>query len=150
MKTNIITFNPDKENLLKAAFKIRTAVFIDGQKTDYEEEFDGLDGNCIHYLIFVDDIPAACARRRQTKEGHKLERFAVLKEHRGKALGAMLIEEMLTQILPTDENIYLYAQAVAEMFYEKYGFKRVANMFMETNIEHYKMVYVENKKSDNL
>ena len=141
MNKKIITFNPDKEHLLKAAYKIRMLVFVDEQNVDYEEEFDGLDSDSIHYLIFVDDIPAACARRRQTKEGHKLERFAVLKEYRGKALGAMLLNEMLTQILPTEEKIYLYAQAVAEMFYEKYGFKRVGNMFMEANIEHYKMVY---------
>ena len=31
-------------------------------------------------------------------------------------------------------------------FYEKYGFIRVGNMFMEANIEHYKMVYEEKQK----
>ncbi len=135
----VIKFYPDNKKLLSEALKIRNKVFVEEQNTDEKEEFDGLDKDAVHYLVFYNDMPAATGRRRITKEGHKLERFAVYKEFRGKHLGVNLMNAILEDILPTDKNVYLNAQAYAEKFYEKFGFKRKGKMFYEANIEHYRM-----------
>lgn len=146
MSIKIIRFDyPDKE-LFKEAAKIRTKVFIEEQNTDFGEEFDGKDEEAIHYLVYYKGKPAATGRRRITNEGHKLERFAVYKEFRGKHLAVSLMNEMLNDVLPTDKIIYLNAQAYAEKFYEKFGFKKVGEMFFEANIEHYKMIYQKQKQ----
>jgi len=134
-------FKTDNKALFSEAVKIRTRVFIEEQHTDEKEEFDGLDSQAFHYLIYYNNIPAATGRRRIIEDGHKLERFAVLKEFRGKYLAVELMNAMLKDILPTEKQIYLHAQAYAEKFYEKFSFKRVGELFIEANIEHYKMVY---------
>ncbi len=141
MPTEIKKFKADNNTLFPEAAEIRRRVFIEEQHTDEEEEFDGLDSVADHYLVYYNHIPAATGRRRITEEGHKLERFAVLKDFRGKYLAVMLMNAMLEDILPTEKQIYLNAQAYAEKFYEKFGFKRVGKLFLEANIEHYKMVY---------
>lgn len=141
IKIKIIRFLSNNEKLFSEAKKIRTKVFIEEQKTDFKEEFDGLDAEATHYLVYFGVKPAATGRRRITLDGHKLERFAVYKEFRGNHLGVSLMNEMLKDILPSEKKIYLYAQTHAEKFYEKFSFKRVGKMFIEANIEHYKMVY---------
>ena len=72
----------------------------------------------------------------------------MLKEYRGLGFGALLVEQMMTEILPTKTKIYLHAQSHLESFYEKFGFKRVGEKFTEAGIEHYKMEYIsaENQK----
>jgi len=141
MSIKIEKFNTDNKTLFSEAAEIRTRVFIEEQHTDEEEEFDGLDSAAVHYLVYYNHVPAATGRRRITEEGHKLERFAVLKEFRGKYLAVELMNAMLEDILPAEKKIYLNAQAYAEKFYEKFGFKRAGELFLEANIEHYKMVY---------
>lgn len=141
MQITIVKFNSDNNKLFREAKKIRTKVFIEEQNTEFKEEFDGLDEEAKHYLVYYNNIPAATGRRRLTDEGHKLERFAVCKDFRGKYLAINLMKEMLKDVLPDEKKIYLYAQTHAEKFYEKLGFKRVGKMFIEANIKHYKMVY---------
>ncbi|MCD4795099.1 MAG: GNAT family N-acetyltransferase [Bacteroidales bacterium] len=137
----IIKFNSDNKELLKKAFEIRTEVFVEEQNVDHEIEYDGYDDDAGHYIIFYNDVPIGTARRRFTEEGIKFERLAVLKTYRGLGLGGDLMQYMMDDVLPTDKKIYLNSQATVEKIYEKYGFKRVGEMFFEANIEHYKMVY---------
>ena len=137
----ILKFKTDNTELSEKAFRIRTKVFVEEQNTDHDVEFDGFDDEADHFLFLADDIPAGTSRIRITEEGIKLERLAVLKEYRGKGVGAKLMEHMMKDVLPTDKKIYLNSQAVVEKVYEKFGFKRVGEMFYEANIEHYKMVY---------
>ena len=137
----IIKFNSGNEGLLKKAFEIRTEVFVEEQNVGHEIEYDGYDKDAAHYILYYNEIPAGTARRRITEEGIKLERLAVLKIYRGLGLGGDLMQYMMDDVLPTNKKIYLNSQATVEKIYEKYGFKRVGEMFFEANIEHYKMVY---------
>jgi len=141
MAIKVTKFTTKEKELFKAAGKIRTLVFVDEQKVSQEEEFDGLDDEAIHYLVYFNDEVAGTGRRRITEQGHKLERFAVYKEFRGKHIGAELLKQMLVEILPTEKKIYLNAQVSAQNFYAKYGFEKEGEIFVEANIEHYKMVY---------
>ncbi|MCF6367022.1 MAG: GNAT family N-acetyltransferase [Bacteroidales bacterium] len=143
MEIKVIKFTSENKEQLEKAFQIRTKVFVEEQNVDKDLEYDGLDKNAIHYLVYYNKKAVGTARRRITKEGHKLERFAVYKEYREKKIGAALIVFILKELLPSESKIYLNAQAAVEKFYEKYGFKRVGEMFTEANIEHYKMEYAK-------
>jgi predicted GNAT family N-acyltransferase len=126
------------------ANEIRRLVFVAEQKTNYDEEFDEFETSSRHFLA-LDSTGQACgtARWRYTKNGIKLERFAVLKDHRGKGVGSALVKALLddvaTETKGNHPNIYLHAQVTAMPLYSKYGFKPVGELFLEVDIEHYKM-----------
>lgn len=122
-------------------FAIRKKVFVEEQKVDEREEFDDYESNSLHYLGFFDGIPAGTARWRITREGIKLERFAVLKQYRKNGVAGAILEKVLNDTVATGVRIYLHAQITAVGFYEKYGFVKQGPLFSEAGIDHYKMVY---------
>ncbi len=141
MIINIEGFTHEEEDFLQKAYKIRDAVFIQEQNVDKFLEYDGLDESATHFLLECNGIPVGTARYRETDEGIKLERFAVLKEYRGKAFASLILKMMLEEVLPSGKQIYLYAQASAVTFYENHKFKKVGNSFEEADIEHFKMIF---------
>ncbi len=129
---------------LDAAFTIRETVFVVGQGVPATLENDLHDRtDARHYLArAADGTPAGAARWRQTAQGVKLERFAVLEAFRNQEIGAALLQAVLADVqaeLP-DAQVYLNAQLRAIPFYERQGFKKEGEMFEEANIQHYKMV----------
>lgn len=127
---------------LQEAFKIREIVFIDEQECPPEEEFDGLDDESIHFIAYITDEPVGTSRYRTTDKGVKLERFAVLKEHRGKGVGKRLVQTAIAQIAATFEAgtlLYMHAQLDAMPLYARYGFEKVGDKFVEAGIEHFLM-----------
>jgi len=122
---------------LKTAFAIRRQVFVVGQNVNAEAEEDGND-EATHFLAKVNDLPAGTARWRKTKDGYKLERFAVLDAYRGSGVGGELVQALLSD-LPKGSRTYLHAQVRAAGFYEKNGFSQFGDTFVEENIEHVKM-----------
>jgi predicted GNAT family N-acyltransferase len=125
---------------LDQAFMIREQVFCIEQNVDRNIEMDEFDQSAKHILAIVDDKPIATARWRFTDEGAKMERFAVLKEYRGKGIGKKLVKFVLSK-LKKQEYIYLYAQESVLKFYDKCGFETVGSRFYEADIPHKKMVY---------
>ena len=94
----------------------------------------------MHFLATFDGTPCGAARWRKTEDGYKLERFAVLKEFRGKGVGLRLVKAVLADIPPGVSNIYLNAQLSAVGFYEPLGFMPVGERFEEAGITHQQMV----------
>lgn len=144
-KSGLIKENPDKVEVekitnpedLKTAFAIRRQVFVVGQNVSAEAEEDGND-EATHFLAKVNDLPAGTARWRKTKDGFKLERFAVLNAYRGSGVGGALVRALVSD-LPKGSRTYLHAQIRAAKFYEKNGFSQFGETFVEENIEHIKM-----------
>lgn len=130
---------PDKK-LMKLSNAIRTKVFIEEQKVTPEIEYEYEDEGH-YYLLYVDDKPVATARWRETGKGIKLERFALLKEHRNKGLGTVLLKEVLADIEPMNKPIYLHSQVRAVNYYKRAGFKEVGDHFWEADIEHVMMKF---------
>ncbi len=132
----------DKETFAQAV-QIRKAVFVLEQKVDPNDEYDQFEETSHHFLAKLDGKPAGAARWRRTEKGIKLERFAVLKEFRGKGVGQALVQAVLQDVrsMPDSESqvIYLHAQLNAVALYSKFGFQTVGNQFEECNIKHYKM-----------
>ena len=126
-------------NDLEQAYSIRNTVFCIEQNVPYEIEMDEFDENASHILAVVDGKAVGTARWRKTSDGVKFERFAVLKESRGRGVGEALLEYLLN-LLKDEKSIYLNAQESVLKFYEKYGFEVAGPRFYEASIPHKKMV----------
>ena len=131
------------QNELNSAFKIRKEVFVVEQKVNEVEENDEFEDSAFHFLAKLDETPVGTARWRFTEKGVKLERFAVLKEARGKGIGQALVQSVLADINahPNSDSKtkYLHSQVLAVSLYEKFGFQKVGDIFEECNILHFKM-----------
>jgi predicted GNAT family N-acyltransferase len=141
MILRIESFSSENEKMMKDAYKIRYEVFVNEQHVDKNLEYDGLDSEAVHYVAYYDEFAAATARWRETKEGIKLERFAVLANFRKKYIGAFLLIYILDEIKKSNKKIYLHAQDSAVNFYKRLGFEIEGNSFTEADIIHYKMIY---------
>jgi len=125
-------------------FAIRKEVFVEEQGVPEIEEYDGYEPISIHYLAYVDVIPAGCARWRVTPYHQvKLERFAVRKPWRDKGIGKAVLFKMLEEI-PSNMPVILHAQESAIGFYQKAGFVAEGERFFECDIPHFRMVYKPN------
>jgi predicted GNAT family N-acyltransferase len=124
-------------------FRIREVVFVVEQEVDPAEEYDEFETTSSHFKALLDGVPAGTARWRFTDKGIKLERFAVRKEYRGQGVGQALVKAVLDDIQQhpdfTGQTCYLHAQVTAMGLYEKFGFQKEGDLFMECNISHYKM-----------
>ena len=129
----------DVEFLL--AQQIRTAVFVQEQGVDASDEYDAFEEVSQHYLVIVDSKAVATARWRFTPDGIKLERFAVLKTHRGEGIGKYLVEQVIEEVLKHAKPIYLHAQIQVVDFYQKLGFEKEGVLFEEAGIQHFKMLF---------
>ncbi|MBN2859148.1 MAG: GNAT family N-acetyltransferase [Sphaerochaetaceae bacterium] len=125
---------------LKSAREIRHEVFVIGQGVSDEIEQDGLDSSCSHLLAFQDARPVATMRMRETSEGVKFERIAVLEEFRGKGLGRAMVSHALE--LFKGGKVYLHSQDHAVRFYETLGFTATQERTIEADIAHVTMLYI--------
>lgn len=137
---NIVSFKKSDKELFSQACKIRKAVFMEEMNVSAADEFE-FDDESTHYLLYENNKALACSRWRETKGGIKLERFAVLKSHRSKGLGGIILKHMLEELIPSKKNIYLNAHVDAVNFYLKKGFVTIGAQFMEAGIKHMKMEY---------
>ncbi|EDM35258.1 hypothetical protein PBAL39_13537 [Pedobacter sp. BAL39] len=128
----------DQEEL-ERAFAIRKIVFVEEQNCPPELEWENEEVST-HFLATLDNQPCGACRWRKTDAGYKLERFAVLKEFRGRRIGQALVAAALADLPSDAEYIYLNAQLDAMPLYAKFGFQSEGEQFEEAGIQHFKMV----------
>ena len=131
-----------KEEDLQKVFAIRKIVFVEEQNCPPELEWENEEVST-HFLALFNNEPCGACRWRKTENGYKLERFAVLKEYRGKGIGKALVATVLED-LPKDDGaeVYLNAQLDAMSLYARFGFQAVGEQFEEAGIQHFKMIKV--------
>lgn len=125
--------------LLETVFAIRREVFVVEQHCPPELEWEH-EEESHHFLATIDGEPAGACRWRKTDNGYKLERFAVLKQHRGQGIAHTMVTTALNDLPADADYIYLNAQVDAMPLYEKSGFEKTGPQFEEAGIQHYKMV----------
>lgn len=125
---------------LQKVFAIRKTVFVEEQNCPPELEWENEDV-AVHFLAKYNNEDAGACRWRKTEKGYKLERFAVLKEFRGKGIAQEMIKTVLNDLPKDAHYIYLHAQLTAVPLYQKMGFVAEGNQFEEAGIQHYKMVF---------
>ncbi|MBW3567318.1 MAG: GNAT family N-acetyltransferase [Proteobacteria bacterium] len=118
--------------------EVRTEVFIEEQNVPPEEEWDGLDDQCLHVLaVDTDENPIGTGRL--LSDG-KIGRMAVVKEWRGKGVGAAILELLMNEARERGHaSVKLAAQVHAMPFYERFGFRAYGDEFMDAGIPHYWM-----------
>ena len=106
----IVKFKTDDKEKASIVFDIRQRVFVDEQKVSLEEEYDEYEDQSMHYMLLVEKQPAGTARWRFTKDGIKLERFAILTNFRSNGAGSALVKAVLADVIPYQKIIYLTGQ----------------------------------------
>lgn len=125
---------------LQTAFDFRRSVFIEEQQVPEEEEydeFDALDAPCDHILVYYNEKPVGTGRLRVVEGYGKLERICILEEYRKFGLGKEVIVGL--EQIARDKGLTkakLNAQSYAEGFYEKLGYQREGEEFMDCGIPH--------------
>lgn len=126
--------------LPQCAKDIRQEVFINEQ--GFINEFDDIDKRAWHLVVYDEETPLACCRffRGDTPNEFIIGRLAVLKEHRGKQLGALMIQEAEKYIKSIGgEKLSLSAQLRVKEFYEKQGFTASGDTYFDEYCEHIHM-----------
>lgn len=114
---------------------IRTRVFIDEQGVPEHEEWDDEDAGSQHFLGYSRKRDAIATGRLQPNG--KITRLAVLRDWRGKGVGAALLEALIVAAVREGKAIpWMHAQTSAIGFYERFGFKAEGPTFDEAGIEH--------------
>jgi predicted GNAT family N-acyltransferase len=126
---------------LEQAFLIRKTVFVEEQNCPPELELAN-EEESVHFLATLDRQLCGACRWRKTDKGYKLERFAVLKEYRGKRVGQALVAAVLDDLPQDADYIYLNSQLDAIGLYTKFGFQKEGEQFEEAGIQHFKMVKI--------
>jgi predicted GNAT family N-acyltransferase len=127
----------DWDSQRDAARAVRYEVFVVEQKVPVELEWDEMDVQCVHALVF--DGEEAVATGRLLPDGH-IGRMAVRKSARGQGIGGMILDALIEQARwRGDRAVMLNAQTHAEPFYARYGFVREGEEFMEAGIPHIHM-----------
>ncbi|OTN89673.1 hypothetical protein A5819_002171 [Enterococcus sp. 7E2_DIV0204] len=124
------------------AVKIRRQVFMLEQGVPGEIEIDKYEAACIHFVLYGDNNESiATCRLLPLAEGMiKLQRMAVQKEFRGHDYGRVIVESAEQFAKEQGYNtITLGAQITALGFYEKMGYIKEGEMFLDAAIEHYQM-----------
>ena len=124
-----------REDQRAALLDLRGTVFIQEQGVPEQRERDGLDGDCWHVLARDDaGRPIGCGR---LTPAHKIGRMAVLREWRGRGVGAALLRELVararTQGWP---EVALDAQVSAIGFYEREDFVAYGEEFEDSGLPH--------------
>jgi predicted GNAT family N-acyltransferase len=120
------------------ASRIRFAVFVEEQRVPAEIEMDEHDAQCVHAIAYAED-GRALGTGRLLPDAH-IGRLAVLKEWRGKGVGAALLAALMAAARRRgDAEVVLSAQTHALEFYRRHGFDAEGEIYEEAGIPHQAM-----------
>lgn len=129
-----------KDGLPTDAKEIRKAVFMEEQ--GFRNEFDEIDLEAAHIVIYNEKAFPIATCRVFKDHGHEenaycIGRLAVLKDYRGKNIGAELIKEAEKYVFDQGgHRIYLHAQTRVSNFYQKLGFAQYGEEDEEEGCPH--------------
>src|SRR5699024_5159828 len=129
----------DTKELYEHCLDIRMKVFVEEQNVPPEEEVDGYEDVCTHFVLYDESGEAVgTVRYRPLDDGLvKVERMAVLKDHRGKKYGYDLMEGVHDHARNAGhKKSKLGAQVHAIPFDEKLGYAVSSDEFDDAGIPH--------------
>lgn len=138
--------NPDNFRVEPADFTadfddlraIREAVFVVEQNIPRDLEFDDLEPRCFHFAA-RDEFHQVIGTARLSPE-RQIGRMAVATSWRGKGVGKALMLALIEKAQKLGwPEVTLNAQTQVQGFYEKLGFSKIGDVFLEANIPHQPM-----------
>lgn len=123
---------------------IRDEVFLEEQKCD-EKETDFKDLECFHLMFWDGDILVAYARLLRPGLSYpemSIGRIACRLAYRGNGFGKQLVQTAIDEArkLFGKGAIKISAQYYLKRFYESLGFQKISDIYLESGIEHIKML----------
>ncbi len=125
------------DTLPPEAHDIRETVFIKEQ--GFEKEYDDIDLIAKHIVIYDGETAVGTCRVFWDDEldSYHVGRIAVLKEHRGKNLGRLLLEETEKLVKSLGGvTLKLGGQIRAAGFYDKLGFEQIGEIYLDEGYPH--------------
>ena len=126
------------DKALAFARPVREKVFIEEQRVSRELEWDEWDERSDH-AVARDIEGQAIGTARLLPDG-RIGRMAVLRECRGRGVGAALLKALLGRARELSlSRVTLHAQTHAAGFYRRFGFSECGEEFLEAGIPHFEM-----------
>ncbi|HNI84604.1 MAG TPA: YbgC/FadM family acyl-CoA thioesterase, partial [Ottowia sp.] len=126
--------------LAEPARAVRSAVFIEEQGIAHDEEWDALDADAVHAVVFNRlGVPVGTGRLLGEPQAGtaRIGRMAVDRALRGGGVGRLLIEALQQAAAGRgDRRVVLSAQRSAEGFYQRLGYQLVGEPYDEVGIAH--------------
>ena len=125
------------QHLPKDAQMVRQKVFMEEQ--GFIHEYDETDEIARHLVAYENGEPAGTCRifRDGAEDAFILGRLAVLPEHRGKQVGALLMQEAEKEVCNLGGTaLWLHAQCRAAGFYEKQGYRKTGEIGLDEGCPH--------------
>lgn len=123
------------DTLPQEAREIRLRVFV--REQGFQEEFDTADKFSTHIVAYDGDIPIATCRYYTQDSRFLIGRIAVIKQYRGKGIGANMLAFAMEKIRKVGgKEIRIHAQRRAEDFYKKQGFEAFGEVDFDEGCEH--------------
>ncbi len=121
--------------------QVRRAVFIEEQGVPEALEWDGEDEAAVHVLA-SDEAGHPIGTGRLLAHGPlaHIGRMAVVQAWRGRGVGSAILDALLAEVGRRGlAGVFLNAQTYAVPFYERFGFEREGEEFLDAGIPHYRM-----------
>ena len=131
----------ENEKMMNDALMIRKKVFVEEQGVPLQNEIDSFESIATHIVGYDQHgLPFATARFRNVDNDAKIERVAILKNHRNKGYGKALMKAIETFAQSKGfSTLKLNAKCHARPFYESLNYIAVGDIFLEEKIEHIAM-----------
>jgi predicted GNAT family N-acyltransferase len=121
-----------------ACVAVREQVFTIEQNVAREDELDSFDATARHVLAH--DLGGNPVGTGRLTTDRKIGRMAVLRDWRGKHVGEAMLNLLIEQARALNyPDVELHAQTHAVPFYEKFGFAKQGDEFVECDITHFNM-----------
>lgn len=120
-------------------YRLRCQVFIVEQNCAYVD-IDEIDPIASH-IFFKEESIIAYARFFESGDAVKLGRIVTPKEYRGTGLGLELVQRTIDEALRLNKTIIISAQEYLDNFYQRMGFEKTSDVYLEDGIPHQDMVY---------
>ena len=126
---------------MDAACEVRRRVFVEEQGVAWDVEYDGLDVGAFHVVASDGTNVVGTARVRFPAPGEaKIERMAVLWDHRSEGIGTRMMDWLKEDLRGRDvRHVVLHAQWDVREFYRRCGFRGRGKAFVEAGIKHQEM-----------
>ena len=125
---------------LSVPYALREEVFVKEQGFSAESERDEIDRMAMHAVLTEDGQPYATGRLFYQDGGWHIGRVCVLKEKRGSHFGDLIMRMLLDRARSLGaQDVTIGAQLTAEGFYEKFGFERCGDEYMDEHCPHVPM-----------
>jgi len=141
MDIKIEAFGENNSNYMRAALNLRFEIYTEELKIDKFREFDGLDKDATHYLLFVDMLPVGVCRWRREQDHLIIDRFGIKKNSRGNGYGFLLLKYVINELALSKSDIQILAVRESIPFLNVIGFKDIVEEIGYDDIELLKLLF---------